>query len=108
MSIYKLSDKIRAKLEKIGERTLKSFSDFEVKKCNSHLNQMCQEICEYTDNLESNYKFVANCILFDKNSNGLSLNGGCLWNVRKDMFIRVEKEFGDLVLIINFWIVSVE
>ena len=108
MSIHSLNKKIREKLEDIGHETLNKMGKFETNKCNIEVNLMCNHICNYLNDIKSKYKFVVNCVMFDRNSNGISLNGGCLWNTRKDQFLRIECVNKTLILLINVWVISMD
>ena len=108
MSIHKLNDKIRERLGRYADETLDTIKHFETKQIRLETNVMCERICGYLKKLNTKYKFIVNCTLFDKLSHGISLNGGCIWNVRKDQFLRIKRTSDNLIMLINVWVLSVE
>ena len=108
MSIHVLNEKIRERLSRYGDETLEKIREFNTKEIRVETNVMCERICGYLTKLNTKYKFVVNCTLFDKMSHGISLNGGCIWNVRKDQFLRIQRSSDDMILLINVWVLTVE
>ena len=108
MSIHKLNERIRERLTRYANESLEKLIHFETNQIRLELNVMCERICGYLKKLDTKYKFIVNCTLFDKLSDGISLNGGCIWNVRKDQFLRIECNNQNLIVLLNVWVLSVE
>lgn len=79
---------------------------FDSKESQSLCNMISDGCVKSLTELNSNFKFMVNCLILQKSDAGLSMSGSCYWDSESDGNISVTWENATILCIVNVFGVS--
>lgn len=76
--------KIQEQAKQVAKEYLDILTEFSNEECTKITNEISHKVCQFIQELETEYKFVVNTTLFEKGNLGITMSGTCIWDTKTD------------------------